>query len=110
VLAYLERQGCRYSIAVTLHKLIAERITQIPESAWEPVADYPEAGICELAETSYAGRRLVVRRVHLRAQEAQTELFAYWRHFAFLTNRAEDMHTVDREHPQHPRSSSRSAI
>jgi len=101
VIAYLERQGCRYSIAVTLHKLIAERITQIPESAWEPVADYPEAGICELAETSYAGRRLVVRRVHLRAQEAQTELFAYWRHFAFLTNRAEDMHTVDREHRQH---------
>jgi len=73
VIDYLERQGCRYSIAVTLHKLIAERITQIPESAWEPVADYPEAGICELAETSYAGRRLVVRRVHLRAQEAQTE-------------------------------------
>lgn len=101
VIAYLERSGCRYSIAVTQHKLIAERIARIPESAWQPVADYPETGICELAETTYAGRRLVVRRVHLHVQEEQTELFAYWRHFAFLTNREEDMHTVDREHRQH---------
>src|SRR5439155_7505287 len=39
--------------------------------------------------------------VHLHAQETQTELFAYWRHFAFVSNRSEDMHTVDREHRQH---------
>jgi len=39
--------------------------------------------------------------VHLHAQEDQTELFAYWRHFAFVTNRSEDLHTVDREHRQH---------
>lgn len=101
VLAYLERQRCRYSIAVSVHKRIAERIAEIDEAAWQSVADYPESGICELAETTYAGRRLVVRRVHLLAQEAQTELFAYWRHFAFLTNRDEDMHTIDREHRQH---------
>jgi Transposase DDE domain group 1 len=42
-----------------------------------------------------------VRRVHLHAQDQQTELFAYWRHFACITNRTEDMHTVDREHRQH---------
>lgn len=101
VIAYLERKGCLYSIAVTQHKRIAERIALIPEDAWQPVFDYPEAGICELAETTYGGRRLVVRRVHLHAQEGQEELFAYWRHFAFLTNRTEDMHTVDREHRQH---------
>lgn len=41
------------------------------------------------------------RRVHLHAQEGQEELFAYWRHFAFLTDREEDMHTVDAEHRQH---------
>jgi len=51
--------------------------------------------------TTYGGRRLIVRRVHLHAQDEQTELFAYWRHFAFLTNRSEDMHTVDAEHRQH---------
>jgi hypothetical protein len=101
VIAYLETKGCLFSIAVTQHKRIAERISQIPESAWQPVLDYPESGICELAETTYGGRRLVVRRVHLHAQEEQTELFAYWRHFAFLTNRTEDMHTVDAEHRQH---------
>lgn len=101
VIAYLEAKGCLYSIAVKQHKPIAERIASIPESAWQPVPDYPETGICELAETTYGGRRLVVRRVHLHAQEGQEELFAYWRHFAFLTNRTEDMHAVDREHRQH---------
>ena len=98
---YLERKGCLYSIAVTQHKRITERIAAIPESAWQPVPDYPETGVCELAETTYGGRRLVARRVHLHAQEGQEELFAYWRHFAFLTNRTEDMHTVDAEHRDH---------
>jgi Transposase DDE domain group 1 len=101
VISYLEAKSCLYSIAVRQHKRIAERIAQIPESAWHPVPDYPETGICELAETTYGGRRLIVRRVHLHAQDEQTELFAYWRHFAFLTNRTEDMHTVDAEHRQH---------
>jgi hypothetical protein len=101
VIAYLEEKGAQYSISVTQHKRMAERIAQIPESAWQSVPDYPEAGVCELAETTYGGRRLVVRRVHLHAQESQGELFAYWRHFAFLTNRVEDMHAVDREHRQH---------
>jgi len=101
VIDYLEAKGARYSISVTQHKRMAERISQIPESAWRPVPDYPETGICELAETTYGDRRLVVRRVHLHAQEGQEELFAYWRHFAFLTNREEDMHTIDAEHRQH---------
>lgn len=101
VIAYLERKGCLYSIAVTQHKRIAERIAAIPESDWQPVPDYPETGVCELAETTYGDRRLVVRRVHLHAQKGQEELFAYWRHFAFLTNREEDMRTVDAEHRQH---------
>jgi Transposase DDE domain group 1 len=101
VISYLEARGCRYSISVTQHKRIAERIAAIPSSAWRSVPDYPETGICELAETSYGGRRLVVRRVHLHAQEGQEELFAYWRHFAFLTNRIEDIHAVDAEHRDH---------
>jgi hypothetical protein len=101
VISYLEAKGCLYSISVTQHKRMAERIAEIPSSVWQAVPDYPETGVCELAETTYGGRRLVVRRVHLHAQEGQEELFAYWRHFAFLTNRAEDMHTVDAEHRQH---------
>ena len=101
VIAYLEAKDCLFSISVTQHKRMAQRISEISESAWRPVVDYPEAGVCELAETTYGGRRLIVRRVHLHAQEGQEELFAYWRHFAFLTNREEDMHTVDAEHRQH---------
>jgi len=101
VLAYLARKGCRYSVAVTMQRIVAERIALIPEGAWQPVADYPDTGVCELAETTLGDERLVVRRVHLHVQEEQTELFAYWRHFAFVTNRGDDLHTVDREHRQH---------
>ena len=100
-IAYLAGQGCRYSIGVTLQKPILERIAAIPDDAWEPVEDYPDSGICQLAETSLGEQRLIVRRVHLHAQDQQTELFAYWRHFAFITNRSQDMHTVDAEHRQH---------
>ena len=80
---------------------MAERIAEIPDEAFEPVADYPDTGICELAETTLGSRRLIVRRVHLHAQDEQTELFTYWRHFAFITNRTDQMHTVDAEHRQH---------
>lgn len=101
VLAYLAEKGCRYSIAVPMHRVVAERIALIGEEAWQPVVDYPDTGVCELAETTLGDDRLVIRRVHLHAQEAQTELFAYWRYFAFVTNRSDDLHTVDREHRQH---------
>jgi hypothetical protein len=101
VMAYLAERGCRYSIGVTLQKPVLDRIAQIPEGAWQPVEDYPDTGICELAETTLGGERLIVRRVHLHAQGEQTELFPYWRHFAFVTNRAEDLHAVDSEHRQH---------
>src|SRR5204862_2163064 len=57
--------------------------------------------VCELAETSLGEERLIVRRVHLNAQDEQTALFPYWRHFAFVTNRSADLHLVDREHRQH---------
>jgi hypothetical protein len=96
LLAYLAEKGCRYSVAVTMHRVVTEWIALIPDQAWQPVADYPDTGVCELAETTLGDERLVVRRVHLHAQEDQTELFAYWRHFAFLTNRSEDVHTLDR--------------
>jgi hypothetical protein len=97
----LREQGCRYSIGVTMHKIVTARIALIPDDAWQPVPDYPDTGICELAETTLGEDRLIVRRVHLHAQEDQTELFTYWRHFAFITNRPEPMHEVDAEHRQH---------
>ena len=84
-----------------MQKIVAARIAEIPDNAWQPVTDYPDSGICELAETTLGDDRLIVRRVHLHAQDDQTELFTYWRHFAFITNRTEPMHHVDAEHRQH---------
>ena len=101
VIARLRAKGCRYSIGVTNQKVVTEAIARIPEAAWQPVRDYPDTGICELAETTLGTDRLIVRRVHLHAQEAQAELFTYWRHFALITNRTEPMHLVDAEHRQH---------
>jgi hypothetical protein len=101
VIARLAEQGARYSIGVTMQRHVSARIALIPDDAWEPVADYPDTGVCELAETTLGDQRLIVRRVHLHAQDDQTELFAYWRHFAFVTNRSEPMHHVDAEHRQH---------
>lgn len=34
VLAYLAERSCRYSVGVTMHKVVAERIALIPEQAW----------------------------------------------------------------------------
>ncbi len=98
---YLQRQGCRYSIGVRMQSHVVARIAEIPEQAWQRVSDYPDGGICELAETTLGDQRLIVRRVHLDAQEAQAELFTYWRHFAFVTNRIEEAALVDREHRRH---------
>jgi hypothetical protein len=66
-----------------------------------PLRTTPTRGVCELAETTLGEDRLIVRRVQLHAQDDQAELFAYWRHHAFITNRTEPMHDVDTEHRQH---------
>src|SRR4051794_469030 len=101
ITARLRAKGCRYSIGVTSHKIVTEATARIAEHAWQPVSDYPDTGICELAETTLGADRLIVRRVPLHAKDEQTELFTYWRHFAFITNRTEPMHQVDGEHRQH---------
>ena len=101
VTARLRERGCRYSIGVTLQRHVSTRIAEIPDTDWQPVPDYPDTGVCELAETTLGSERLIVRRVHLHAQEAQTELFAYWRHHAFITNRSAPLAEVDAEHRRH---------
>ena len=101
ITARLRGQGCRYSIGVTMHKIVTAQIALIPEDAWQSVAEYSDSGVCELAETTLGQDRLIVRRVNLHAQDEQAELFTYWRHHAFITNRTEPMHEVDTEHRQH---------
>ena len=95
----LERHGVRYSIGVTQHQSVRQVIERIPDERWRPLADYPPQGIAEIAESSLAGRRLVVRRTRLLG--AQAELFPDWRYHAFITDRDEPLALVEAEHRRH---------
>jgi Transposase DDE domain group 1 len=95
----LEKAGWQYSIGVRMHKAIREAVEAIEESTWQTVEDYPKEGEAQIAETTHGGRRLIVRRTRLIG--AQAELWPDWRHFAFLTNRTEDITLVEAEHRDH---------
>jgi hypothetical protein len=99
VFARLETAGWQYSIGVRMHKAIRAAVEQIQESAWQTIEDYPKEGEAQIAESTHGGRRLIVRRTRLVG--AQAELWPDWRHFAFLTNRTEDITIVESEHRDH---------
>jgi hypothetical protein len=63
------------------------------------VADSPETGEAQSAETVLKGFRLIVRRTRLVG--AQAELFPDWRHHAFATNRTTPMLVADTDHRDH---------
>ncbi len=95
----LERAGWQYSIGVRMHKTVRAAVEAIDEDAWTKIADYPDDGEAQIAETSYRGRRLIVRRTRLVGPQA--ELWPDWRHFAFITNRTEKIALVEAEHREH---------
>jgi hypothetical protein len=99
ITAKLRRKGCRYMVGVRATKPVAAAIEAIAEQAWQPLADYPETGEAQIAETTLADDRLIVRRV--RRLDGQQQLFATWQHFAFITNRSEPLDLVEREHREH---------
>jgi hypothetical protein len=99
ITARLERAGWTYSIGARQHKHIKAAITAIAEQDWESLADYPETGEAQIAQTMLGRQRLIVRRTRLVG--AQAELWPDWRHFAFLTNRTDPIETVEAEHRQH---------
>jgi len=98
VFELLEAKGWQYSIGVRNIKKVKAAVEQIDEQAWQRI-DYPDGGEAQIAETTYAGRRLIVRRTRLVG--AQAELFPDWRHFAFLTNRTDEIALVEAEHRDH---------
>jgi hypothetical protein len=95
----LQRAGWLYSISIRVQKGVAEQIAAIPESEWQTLDDYPEDGEAQIAEATYGGERMIVRRTRLL--EAQAELWPDWRYFPFLTNRTEEITIVEAEHRQH---------
>jgi hypothetical protein len=94
----LEKAGWQYSIGVRMIPAVHEAVEQVEESAWQKI-EYPEEGEAQIAETTYGDRRLIVRRTRLVG--AQAQLWPDWRHFAFITNRTEDITIVEAEHRDH---------
>jgi hypothetical protein len=94
----LEQAGWQYSIGVRMQKGIREAVEAIDEHAWQTI-EYPDEGEAQIAETTHGGRRLIVRRTRLVGLQAQ--LWPDWRHFAFITNRGEDITLVEAEHRNH---------
>jgi len=94
----LEGAGWQYSIGVRMQKGIRKAVEAIDELAWQTI-EYPEEGEAQIAETTSGGRRLIVRRTRLLGRQAQ--LWPDWRHFAFITNRTEEITIVEAEHRDH---------
>src|SRR3954452_21080042 len=94
----LERAGWQYSIGVRNINKVKTAVEAIAEDVWQRI-DYPADGEAQIAETTYGGRRLIVRRPRLVGPQA--ELWPDWRHFAFLTNRTDELALVEAEHRDH---------
>src|SRR3954469_23529970 len=98
-MAKLERAGWTYSIGVRRQGPVPAAIAAIPETVWQPLADYPDDGEAQIAQTMIGQQRLIIRRTRLIGPQA--ELWPDWRHFAFLTNRTDPLDVVEAEHCQH---------
>lgn len=99
IMARLQTAGWTYSIGIRQQPHIKAAIAAIPETDWQTLADYPEGGEAQIAQTMLGRQRLIVRRTRLVG--AQAELWPDWRHFAFLTNRTDAIELVEAEHRQH---------
>ena len=91
----LEQAGWQYSIGVRNIKKVRAVVEAIDEDSWQRIT-YPDDGEAQIAETTYGGRRLIVRRTRLLGPQA--ELFPDWRHFALITNRTDALALVEAEH------------
>ncbi len=99
IMTRLQSAGWTYSIGVRQQPHIKAAVAAIAETDWQPLADYPESGEAQIAQTMLGHQRLIVRRTRLVG--AQAELWPDWRHFAFLTNRTDPLELVEAEHRQH---------
>src|SRR5215218_1639182 len=58
----LDRAGWQFSIGVRLQPAVRAAIDAIDDATWQTLEEYPDTSIAQIAETTLAGRRLVVRR------------------------------------------------
>jgi hypothetical protein len=95
----LVRLGVSFTMAVrTGTKAIDTCVADIAESDWVAIV-YPAGGEAMVAECTYKGRRLVVRRTRLVG--AQAQMWPHWRHFAFLTDLEGTAVELDAFHRRH---------
>ena len=100
-MAVLGRLGVSFTMAVrTGNEAVVKAIAVIDEAAWTPI-EYTDDGVAEVAETTYKGRRLVVRRTRLLGPDQK--LWPDWRHFAFLTDLEGTAVELDAFHRDHAR-------
>jgi hypothetical protein len=99
IMARLQNCGWTYSIGVRQQPHVKAAIAAIPEQDWQTLADYPQGGEAQIAQTLLGRQRLIVRRTRLVGSQA--ELWPDWRHHAFLTNRTDAIELVESEHRQH---------
>ena len=91
--------GVGYSITVRQVNAVKTAIAAIDDDAWNPI-DYTLGGEAQVAECPYGdGHRLVVRRTRILG--AQAELFAHWRHHAFITDTTLSTVEADADHRAH---------
>ena len=95
----LDARGIAFSIGVKISPTIKQLIAAIDEADWVTIADYPDTGEAQIAETALKGFRLIVRRTRLVG--AQAELFPDWRYHAFATNRTTPLLVADLDHRDH---------
>jgi hypothetical protein len=95
----LDRRGIEFSIGVKQSQTIRALIADIPETDWVTIADYPDTGEAQIAETRLGTFRLIVRRTRLVGEQA--ELWPDWRHHCFATNRTVPLLVADVDHRDH---------
>ena len=120
------RHRARFSVTTRMNPQVKAAIAGIGEDAWTPI-EYPnavfddeeqrwvsDAEVAEVPFTAFTGRRkaehvpcrLIVRRVQRLQPLAsdgteQGELFATYRHHAFITNTTLDLVQADQTHRDH---------
>ena len=98
VIAACRRHHITFSITVSQNSAVKDTIAAVDEAAWV-VIDYTDGGQAEVAETTYKGDRLIVRRTRLVGHQAA--LWPDWRHHAFVTNRVGTAVVLDADHRNH---------
>jgi hypothetical protein len=97
-IATLEHLEVGYTMGIRMVKSVVTAVSAIDEEAWTPI-EYTCDGEAEVAESTYKGRRLIVRRTRLIGRQAT--LWPEWRHLAFLTDLEGDAVDVDAFHRAH---------